>query len=194
MYYIGVEQVLSSAKLRTMKLYAELGKTDVEVSQKTCCRTPISEEELLLIDDAVEKICDFTETENSALYYICGYITFKENLERSSPLENTVSEFTEMVTRGRLAYPTQSLYNLGVLLLSLFKSTKPHCCNRFCEYSTILFDSYCATIQFDNPTHIFRRFGNCFFKGLVKATSDLHHNSGVSDMQKRAKLQRQVKK
>ena len=75
-YFVSLEQVLSSAHLRRLKLFEKLNLEDtstVSVSAKSCCTSEFSEVELELLDRAIENSEDISQSERSALFYICGY-------------------------------------------------------------------------------------------------------------------------
>ena len=107
MFYIGVDQVLYSAQLRTLNLFSELGiSADSSVSNenKICCSSPLTDSVLELLDSSLSgvDVAD-ADAEMSALYYICGYITKKKNLSQAEYITNFEpghSEFTDLVSRG----------------------------------------------------------------------------------------------
>jgi hypothetical protein len=43
-----------------------------------CCTQDFSEEELILLDDAEKEIDLISESEKNSLFYVSGYIAFKE--------------------------------------------------------------------------------------------------------------------
>ena len=84
-YLIAADQVLSSLSLRRLKLYhdLEIDPKSVETTERVCCVGNIGDkdEDLFLLDECFSEASNLTETENSTLYYISGYIAFKEDLE-----------------------------------------------------------------------------------------------------------------
>ena len=190
-YFVGVEEILSSANLRTRQLLSELNEVDVLThTRRSCCVSPITDEDLGLIDQAVEGIV-LSRTEQSALYFICGYVSMKANLPSASPISSSLSshaEFTALVSRGFLTFPSEELFYLSCLLYSVFRTVKPTCCNRFIDLCEIVYDSFFDS-TFENPAQIFRRFGNCFFKGLCRQETE-SVASNFSDFRKRAKFSR----
>ena len=145
-YFVGVEQVLNSANVRTRQFINNLGQIDI-LTHKTqaCCQTPITEHELDLVDQAVQSP-QFTNNELFALYYICGYVARKENLGTSSIALSKESEFTSLVSRGFLVHPSEELFHLSSLLYSVFMTVKPECCNRFCVLASIVYDTFLIII------------------------------------------------
>ena len=64
-----------------------------------------------------------TETERSSLYYMCGDAAHKENGMIMDPIvaeNNSASEFTKMVSRGRLVFPTEELFDLSLYMYGYY--------------------------------------------------------------------------
>ena len=59
------------------------------------------------------------------LYYICGYVAHKEN---GMIMDPTVAEFTKMVSRGRLSFLTEELFDLSLYLYGYYKSVEDKKC------------------------------------------------------------------
>ena len=79
-YYISVEQVLMSARMRKLALFNKLEIADVpHLSANDCCSSDFTEEELSLLDNSIDNIDSITPEEDASLYYICGYVAKKEN-------------------------------------------------------------------------------------------------------------------
>ena len=198
-YWISVEQVVSSLALRRLKMYASLEIDEVEsVAENTqCCAGSFDDrdEDLDSLDSCFENSSKLNEVERSALYYICGYITFKEKLPPTVPsndndidLTDNSNEFTCLVSRGRLKHPDCKLYDYSLYCFSFFKDKTKKCCSKpFLEafkyiYTTIGYD-------FKNIDRINRRFINCFFKGLIKKESeDIQNNKSLEASRKKRKL------
>lgn len=111
-YFIGFEQIISCLNLRRLKLYHDLGleKDDIVHTTSGCCSGSLfdNQDELDLVDESFENASGLNEDERASLYYICGYIAFKEGLGvvYDEPLPQ--SEFTELVSRGSLSHPLQN--------------------------------------------------------------------------------------
>ena len=93
-----------------MKLYHKLELENVDsVGQVECCKQSLDDrdEDIELRDTCFSKASDLTEAQRASLYYICGYVTFKEDINSSEcDIYDVVeSEFTNMVSRGRLKHP-----------------------------------------------------------------------------------------
>ena len=100
------------------------------------------------------------------------HVTFKENLEGSNDvLESNESEFTEMVSRGKLKHPTLDLYDLSLYLYCFFKMRKVKCCTKiFLQGFHYIYE--CSGCTFPNINNILKRFINCFFKGYATSETD----------------------
>lgn len=175
-YLISADQVFCSVSLRRIKLYHKLNLNPEELvtNEEMCCSGDLDDkdEDLELLDVCFSEASNLSESERSALYYICGYVTFKENLEGSNEvLQSTESEFTEMVSRGKLKHPTSDLYDLSLYLYSFFKMRKRKCCIKiFLQGFQYIHD--CSGWKFPNIDKILKRFINCFFKGYATDETD----------------------
>ena len=92
----------------------------------------LSEEEIHLVDVCFSETSNVTSIEKSSLYYVSGYITRKEGLHDSSHdfVERLPeSEFTKLLSRGKLSHPSAELYDLAQYFLCYFKMKDPKCCN-----------------------------------------------------------------
>ena len=72
-----------------------------------------------ILNSCFETTASLTTLERSALYYISGYVAFKEdiNVGNSEELTNSLdSEFTTLVSRGMLRHPPNYMYDLSLYL------------------------------------------------------------------------------
>ena len=106
------------------------GDNDILSTENVCClHIKDRDEDLELLDNCFEEASNLSGAERSTVYYICGYVTFKENMPGHAPAELCIkSEFTELVSRGKLRYPPSYLFNLAMCLYTFFKSRGPGCC------------------------------------------------------------------
>ena len=75
-----------------------------------------------MIDACFDEVSNLTINEKSTLYCISGYVARKEKLSTSHTSPNLPeSEFTDLVSRGKLVHPPAELYDLSQYLLSFFK-------------------------------------------------------------------------
>ena len=119
------------------------------------------------------RFVNLTELERSTLYYICGYICFKEDLEGIHVVatHSSESEFTELVSRGLLKHPPSELYDLSLYLYTFFKNRQTKCCSRvFLQGITYIYES--TGCQFQTIDSILKRFINSFCKGYCKDMTD----------------------
>ena len=126
-YWISVEQIISSLTSRRMKLYHKLKLETVDsVGQVECCKQSLDDRDgdIELVYTCFSKASDLTESQRASLYYICGYVTFKEDINSSEcDIYDVVeSEFTNMVSRGRrsihhrnclICHSTYSFWKIG---------------------------------------------------------------------------------
>ena len=108
------------------------------------------------------------------MYYICGYVVFKEKIlceyaAEAVDLPNE-AEFTLNVSRGKL--------RLSPINFTIFLSISQHYCF-FKARKQVLHENISASIFYDfydftdyNVESIARRLCNCFFKAFVKKETD----------------------
>ena len=107
-----------------------------------------------------------TKTERLSLIHIAGYVAFKEK-SSSTTLDKTAiapefdSEFTRMVSRGKLSYPSECLYHLTLYLYAYYKSVQDK--RRINKLLTAFGKIYEYTsYHIDNYSSVLRRLANCF--------------------------------
>ena len=104
-YYISYEQLLSSLKLRRIKLFIRLVVPYKSVHEnESCCEADLNDEEVDLSDKSFELANSITVCAKSALYYISRYVAMKEGIGLYAPSSNDFEdlEFTNKVSRGLL--------------------------------------------------------------------------------------------
>ena len=134
-----------------------------------------SEEDLDLINSCFEDSSNLSITEKSTLYYICGYITFKEGITCIDSTDQfnlpEEAEFTLNVSRGKLKLPPINLYDYSQYCFSFFKGRKQKCCTKiFLEAFNEIHNL--TGYMFENVDSINRRLCNCFLKAFVKSETD----------------------
>ncbi len=133
-----------------------------------------------------------TVEEHSALYFICGYITKKENLKATDDIlvagnDNQVvdSEFTTLLSRGQLTYPSGELYTFSLLCYCVFLSLKGVSCRtKLSKIFRIIYDSF--IFSFGSTESVIRRLLNTLYNGYVKDVND--SASSEQTMRKKRKL------
>ena len=159
--------------LQRLKLFKKLEIEPSNIHQREpCCETPLDETELDCLDQCFEMSSKLSDSEKSTLYYIGGYITHKEGLT-SSEIDILsyvkASEFTKMVSRGKLCHPLGDLYDLSQYLFAYYKNTpEKSCANRLIKAFTEI--SEVAFFAFEKS--VFRRFVNSFSKGFAVQCTD----------------------
>ena len=94
------------------------------LNENVCCTGDLDDkdEDIEILDECFSEASNLSESERSPLYFICGYVTFKENLEGSEVVHHpNENEFTEMVSRGKLKHTPLYLYDLSQYLYCFFK-------------------------------------------------------------------------
>jgi hypothetical protein len=174
-----VEQVLSSVQLQHLKLYHRLNIESEVAHDKNspCCFNELLDEELEILD---QHVCllpnDFDSPDlNAILYYIAGYVAFKEGIcqDMTRVSEDAEAEFLNLVSRGSLSHPTEPLVAFSRSLYIIFQhwnSKKDfqyiNCSHRLAK----LFLCFGSTFPHDfgeKLCSITKRFANIFFKGLI---------------------------
>ena len=163
--YIAYEQILSSLTLRRIKLFDKLNmEYSNDHSKDACCDAPLTEKEVDLLDNIpVEQLSD---TEQSTLYYICGYICAKHDMGLAAPEKHVeASEFTDNVSRGLLKHPPAEFFELAMSLFVFYKNVEnKSCSNRLLKGFKCIYESSAYTL--DEVDKILRRFVNTFAKGF----------------------------
>jgi len=174
-----------------LKLYSKLEITQSDTPELPCCTQNLqsNDEDIELIETSFSQASNIAEDERSALYYIAGYVAFKENIgvdlsENATPLP-TEGEYLELVSRGKLSHPPSDLFDLSMYYYSFFKSRKQKCCQKiFLEAYEEIYIS--TDYYFEKIESINRRFSNCFFKAFVKKEcSEIKNDSQKKNTMKR---------
>lgn len=191
-YYISVEQVMSSLNLRRIKLYKDLNleSGDIFETATECCKNNVfvKDEDLDCLDDAFENASSLNEQEKATLYYICGYIAFKEKIGVVYDETLPQSEFTEIVSRGSLSHPPLELYDLSQYCYAFFESCQKKCCShKFLEAFIFIHDA--TGYNLPNTHSIFKRMVNCFMKAHAKQLTDKMCRSKKETSRKKRKLE-----
>ena len=172
---MSAEQVSSGLQLQRLKLYAKLDVRMEDSDDNVCCKDGLvdSEEDLDLVERCFKEASCLSVNEKSTLFYMSGYVARQEGITCST--ENTSdlpeSEFTEKISRGKLSFPANDLYDLSQYLYSFFKLRKNKCCTKI--YLEAFQEIYrFTTCDYSNVNSICRRFVNCFFKAFTKKEND----------------------
>ena len=124
-YFISVDQVISSLSLERIKLFNKLDIAREENRRGNCCAMDksTSVDDLFILDECFEDTSNLTCIEKSSLYYICGYITKKQLMQSSVESADAIpeSEFTQLVSRGKLSHPPGDLYDLSQYFFAISK-------------------------------------------------------------------------
>ena len=179
--------------MQRLKLYNIPEIQQSEKESDPCCLYNLesNDDHLELVDSCFSEASNINEEERSTLYYISGYVAYKEGLGISGPERefDVVSEFLKNVSRGKLSYPPQDLYDLSLYYYTFFKAmpTKRKCCDKIFLQAYKLIYEY-TDYDFSNIEGINRRFSNTFFKAFVKKETDLLKRSKNEKQLKKRKL------
>ena len=170
-----MQQVFNSFNLQKLKLFNVLNveRNSNHVSAE-CCAENLSENEIELLNSCFENSVSLLESERSSLYYICGYVAHKEKsmiMDTKEIENNSNSEFTKMVSRGKLDFPKEELFDLSLYLYSYYKSTENKTCTtRLLKAFERIHDF--TRYEITNYMSVLRRFANCFSKAFAIKRSD----------------------
>ena len=188
-YYVAVEQILASAKLRRLKLYneLELDFNNLPSSHSLdCCNSALTDSELMSMDACLLMDTDsLNNEEKAALFYISGYVAFKENIPPNNEqfeFENDSSEFTRLLSRGKLTFPPNDLLRFVSICYGYFKNCETRCVSRLARIFVEL--SY---TNYDFNQNVCKRVVHTFLKGVVNKMSE-SLKSSKEGMQKIGKL------
>lgn len=174
-FHISTYQVYNGLKLQRIKLFNQLELSDKLQSSgiSECCKgVAHSEDDQEIIDSCFQISTQHTVIEKSALYYISGYVAFKEGCSVSAPdIPNDNSEFLVRVSRGGLGHPPAELFDLSQYLYAFFKTREKKCCPQvFLDAYQLIYES--SGFEFPNVHTKLRRFNNCFIKAFAKDIND----------------------
>ena len=189
-YYISVEQVVSSLTKRRIKMYQDMGlDKDCLLDSRTDCCPDVStcEDDMNCLDDVFENTSELNEEERSSLYFICGYVAYKEGLGVTYDDSVPESVFTNLVSRGKLSHPPVELFDYSQYCYTFFKAREKKCCTKsFLQAFSIIHDA--TGLKHDNIESINRRLVNCFFKAHAKNESEKIKTAKKENNRKKRKL------
>ncbi len=181
---MAVEQVLSSLQLQRLKLFHRLEiNIDDHIAKITsrCCVDDVLDEELEVLDAAIIEFDTHSPEEEAALYYVCGYVAVSIGERCVTPLVAcSESEFTEMVSRGKLSHPTPALFQFSRIAYCAMKKLQalrdfPKCANRVTKLFKILLDG--MPININHPQQVCSILSNTFHKGIVNKSKSVFQGS-----------------
>lgn len=152
--------------------------TSHEIS--SCCSSPLSDDELEVIDLSLEEFDSFSMELLASLYYACGYVAYKEQMFTSDCAGDTFpeSDFLNCVSRGRLSHPAPALVAFAKSCFFIFdkitsdkKQFQSHCAKRFVKMFICLAEAF----PFDfSPrlNSVCQRFANIFYKGFIRTCNE----------------------
>ena len=148
-----------------------------------CCKQNLTSAEIECLDNCFENTSSITENERASLLHSAGYIAFKENTSSTLLKESDIfleadSEFTKLVSRGKLKYPSENLFDLSLYLYGYYKSiTDKKCINKLLVAFEIIYN--CTAYDIENHPSVLRRFANTFNKVFTKKVTDSVKRGGI---------------
>jgi hypothetical protein len=132
--------------MQRLKLYNKLEIQQADDNQVLpCCSQDLAsnDADIELVETCFTDSCSLNDEERSALYFISGYVAFKEGLGiRVSEKLTVDSEFLEQVSRGKLSHPPQELFDLSLYYYSFFKARTTKCCDKvFLQAYQLIYES-----------------------------------------------------
>jgi hypothetical protein len=176
-YYISVEQVLCAARYREVKLFFNADALDdLPHTTAPCCMSPLSEAELVAADECLVNISSLSSHEISSLYFVAGYIAMKEGVaivNGGEIYDEVSSEFTRLVSRGKLHHPPEWLFNFSQAAYTTFLNIEERCCiNHLSNLFLHILDCFFPDNVSDQSRSVCRRIANCCLKGEIRRTED----------------------
>ena len=139
-----------------------------------------------MVESCFEESSNLSDSERSTLYFISGYVAYKENIGVSYEGQGHASEFTNLVFRGRLSHPP-TLFDLPQYLYCFFKLRKSKCCSKiFLQAYDLIYEA--SGYEFECIDRILRRFNNCFLEAYAKDETDKIADAKDKKMLKRRKV------
>ena len=127
-----------------------------------------------MLDQCFELASKLSETEKSNLYYISGYVAAKEHLciviDDITEKQHPYSEFTTLLSRGKLSCPPSELFDLSCVLFAYYKEADKSCVKHLMVAFQQI-NEYCH-LEHEEGNRILSRFVNTFSKAFSNQKSD----------------------
>ena len=134
-YCISTYQVYNGLKLQRIKLYHQLElpeKLHTSVCHQCCENLKENIKDLDTLDSGFQISLQPSSLEKSTLYYIPGYVAFKEGCSVDiQEIQGDDSEFVNKVLRGCLGHHPSELYDLSQFVCIFQNSRKNAALNYF---------------------------------------------------------------
>ena len=172
-YYISLQQIMNSLSLQRLKLFdkLEIESKSAHVTED-CCSESLNNEEVEMLDECFDLASTLTEVEKSSLYYIAGYVAAKENLSVSDESDNQHpnSEFTTLLSRGKLSHLPVKPFDLTCVLYTYYKKVTKSCIQHLLIAFQQIYES--RHLEYEAENRILRGLINCFSKAFSKQQCD----------------------
>ena len=161
-----------------------------------------------MIENAYDKLDGIEKFQLSAIFYVSGFLASKySQLQSTSGGFGEECDFTDLISRGKLSYPTQELFDFFKVCFVVFEEIKNELSNgsfqKPRDYLITLFEEINNALFFVDPfglscsqfKSLYRRIANVFLKGYVtKQTDDIALQKKESTSAKLKKLDASINK
>jgi hypothetical protein len=161
-----------SANFRRLKLFSSLESGNQPPSQRSpCCDAPLSDDDVEALNSCIQ--VNLNDDELATLYFISGYIAHKEDILVQDGIptnELPSSQFTELVSRGKLCHPPDWLFVFVQCAYSVIRKTNATCANKSQRLLLRLFNDLHFNLLHDcyNADHLCRRLVNTLIVGSLR--------------------------
>lgn len=136
-FYITASDVMNTHAIDKAQLMLETQSDNIDFtfSAHVChlCQKPLTDAELLLLDELTDLIQTIPCDEKMSLFYIGGYICQKHDnpdLQGESSSFPDLNVYTNTLDKGGLKFPSQTLYQLLSLIFAFLKQNKETSCRK----------------------------------------------------------------
>ena len=147
----------------------------------------LTEDEIFMLDEAFSLRSTLSDTEEGSLFYISGYVAFKEGVALADDIQSSYqfknSEFLLLLSRGKLSYPPPELFELCCVLFSYYKNVEKTCINHLLIGFNEIYES--CQLNYESNNTMLRRFLNCFSKAFSNDESNKLKVNSKNDVKRR---------
>ena len=138
------------------------------------CTSSLNDDEVEMLDECFELAGKLSEVEESNLHYISGCVAAEEHLsitiDNVTEEQHPYSEFTILLSRGKLSYPPSELFDLSCVLFAYYKQVNKSCVKHLLIAFHQAYES--CHLEYEGANRILRRFVNSYSKAFSNLQSD----------------------
>ena len=135
-----------------------------------------------MLDGCSELTSKLSETEKSNLDYISGYVAAKEKItiavENVPEHQHHYSEFTTLLSRGKLAYPPSELFDLRCVFFAYYEEVDKSCVKHLMVAFSLIYES--CYLEYEAENRILRRFVSSYSKAFSNQKSNKYVHQRVT--------------